>query len=241
MQFFNYEELDSTQTLAKAMLDGKNQDLPFCITAQSQRAGTGRSGKAWSSDEGNFYCSLVLDRLFFYEPKLTPYYSALAVFNLIHKICGKACNLSQLKVKFPNDIMLNGKKLCGILTQSSKDAIIIGIGINIANHPNLEGQPYRATSLTSELAFNNPLQNNQIASELWQIMLGLQNTQPSTLLRGINDILFKKNEEVTITNTRYNKAISGTNKGIDADGSLQVTDGDGNVVSLNFGDVNVDF
>ena len=118
------------------------------IWARQQRAGRGRRGRAWVSPPGNLYLSVVL------RPSCEArcvaqlsFVAALAVLDLVDgPLPGRA------RCKWPNDILVDGGKVAGILLESALrsggrvDWVVLGIGVNLANHPGLEG-PVPSTSL----------------------------------------------------------------------------------------------
>ena len=120
----------STNTILKGLVP---TGLPagFVLAAEKQTSGRGRLGRSFESPEGGLYLSMLL------YPKcrpeetatLTPC-AAVAVSRAIEKVCSLAP-----EIKWPNDLQINGKKLCGILTESSvyggRRYVIIGIGLNV--------------------------------------------------------------------------------------------------------------
>lgn len=149
---FIYEDsLDSTnlEGLRKAF------ELPHgaVIVAETQTAGMGRSGRSWESPKGeNLYFSILLKPTFAKEktPMLT-LVMAVAVARAIAHVTG-----ADAEIKWPNDIILNNKKVCGILTQMqvSKEGetqVIIGTGINVNQQVFDETVLPYATSLQNEV------------------------------------------------------------------------------------------
>jgi BirA family biotin operon repressor/biotin-[acetyl-CoA-carboxylase] ligase len=121
---------------------------PIWVTAERQTAGRGRRGSAWTSEPGNLYASLLVTDAAPspHLPELC-FVVALAVRDAI---CAIAPALGPvLKLKWPNDLLLDGAKIVGILIEAERvgdvTATVIGIGINCAHHP--EGTPYAATDL----------------------------------------------------------------------------------------------
>lgn len=110
------------------------------ITSDEQTGGRGRGGREWVSTSGNLYSSLIYDcgKDLYTSAQLT-FVTSLAVRETIAEFL----KTEDLKCKWPNDVLIEGKKTSGILLESfSKDVdapnyIIIGIGINIAHHPEL--------------------------------------------------------------------------------------------------------
>ncbi len=119
-----FESIDSTNTEAKRLIkSGKKREM--LITAQTQTAGRGRQGKSfYSPKDTGIYLSLVLVRET-PEASITAA-AAAAVCKTLEELTGR-----ELQIKWVNDIYLDGKKVCGILTEALGSAVIIGIGINL--------------------------------------------------------------------------------------------------------------
>lgn len=145
-------EIDSTNEEAKRLGEA-GERAPLWITAERQTAGRGRRGREWVSPSGNFMGTLLL------RPQVSPrkaaelsFVAALAVHDAVDGLLPPALR-SDLKLKWPNDLLHGGKKLAGILLESSGIAggelawLAIGIGINLAQYP--EGLEYPATSLAA--------------------------------------------------------------------------------------------
>ena len=122
------------------------------ITAAEQLSGRGRRGRDWSSPPGNLYASaLVIDPGPPAHMGSLPLVLAVAVRDAIAAL-GLPDGV-ELKIKWPNDILLNGAKCCGLLLESQnladgRMAVVAGCGINIVSHP--EPGLYRATALNRE-------------------------------------------------------------------------------------------
>lgn len=128
-----YKELvDSTNSLAfKLALEGSPEGT--CVVAEAQKAGKGRLNRVWFSPAGeNLYLSVIL------KPRIHPsnvypitFISSLAVCDAVETITSV-----QPTLKWPNDVLINGKKICGTLLELSTEAdmvkfVIVGIGLNI--------------------------------------------------------------------------------------------------------------
>ena len=113
-----YATIDSTMRAAAEL------ELGAVVVADEQTAGQGRHGHAWHSERGvGLYCSIVLTP----QPVLT-LALGLATAEAIAQTTGVACDL-----RWPNDVMLDGKKVAGILVQLTDGRAVAGIGINV-NH-----------------------------------------------------------------------------------------------------------
>lgn len=146
------DRVDSTN--AEAIRLAPSLSGPTWIMARQQTAGRGRRGRAWSDPPGNFAATLVL------RPEGSPadaarlsFVAALAVHDALRQLCGPQLNVA---LKWPNDVLLNGGKLSGILLEStgagaSIQALAIGIGVNLAAAPDtVEPGAVRPVSLQKE-------------------------------------------------------------------------------------------
>ncbi|MDP5305785.1 biotin--[acetyl-CoA-carboxylase] ligase [Paracoccus spongiarum] len=140
------DRVDSTN--AEALRLAAHLAGPAWIMARHQQSGRGRRGRAWCDPPGNFAATLLM------RPQGDPadaarlsFVAALAVHEALLRLCGPSLNLS---LKWPNDVLLNGGKLSGILLESAGSgatvsALAIGIGINLAAAPDGDGIEARAT------------------------------------------------------------------------------------------------
>ena len=145
-----YDTLGSTNAEALTLARG-GEAGPLWVTSARQTAGRGRRGNAWTSEPGNLYASLLLtDAVPAGKAPELCFVAALA----LHDAVGEAIPRlrAKLKVKWPNDLLLDGAKFAGILieaetTQGSSPAVVIGFGVNCAHHPG--DTPYPATDLAA--------------------------------------------------------------------------------------------
>jgi BirA family biotin operon repressor/biotin-[acetyl-CoA-carboxylase] ligase len=141
--FQAFDELSSTQDIAiAAARDGAPG--PLAVVAKRQTAGRGRAGRAWTAPEGNLNFSAML------RPKPAPLiaaaWSLLAGVAVYEAIAARLPAPNRLMLKWPNDVLLNGAKLAGVLIDSSLaldgtvDWVVIGVGVNVASAPRVEGR-----------------------------------------------------------------------------------------------------
>lgn len=155
-----YRSVESTQTIALRLAEQWVDNLHgTVIVAEDQRKGRGRMGRIWISQHGGIYLSIILQpKLKAAQITILPLLSALSVCDVIKKMT----NLNA-KVKWPNDVVIDGRKVSGILLDISTEAdkinfVVIGIGVN-ANiditkiHSDIKKSTgfYGITSLQNEL------------------------------------------------------------------------------------------
>ncbi len=152
---YHYELLDSTNKKAKELAEAGCPHGTL-VTAAGQEAGVGRRGRTWSSESGQgIYMSMVLrPQLPTENASMLTLVAAMAVSKAIYGII-KDCGIFPF-IKWPNDIVIRGKKVCGILTEMSTkngeiDYIVIGIGINVHNRHFPENIEHMATSIELEI------------------------------------------------------------------------------------------
>lgn len=148
-QVHYFVETSSTMNIAKELVKGGAKEKTIVI-AESQTCGRGRLGREWLSPEGGIYVTLIL------KPKISPIYAprinlmaSIAVARVIRNRYGLKADL-----KWPNDVLIRGKKVCGVLAEMETETDVInfvnlGIGIN-ANTP-ISQYARIATSLKEEL------------------------------------------------------------------------------------------
>jgi BirA family transcriptional regulator, biotin operon repressor / biotin---[acetyl-CoA-carboxylase] ligase len=102
------------------------------LHAERQTAGRGRMARDWASPVGNLYASTII-RLRPDDPPAPTL--ALVAAVALHRVV-KACVAATLK--WPNDVMVEGSKLSGILLERAGDAVVAGFGVNLASHPDLD-------------------------------------------------------------------------------------------------------
>lgn len=120
------EETDSTNRVAKELSAG-GAPHGTLVAASRQTAGRGRMGRSFFSPEGGIYMSVLLRPRCAPEelPLVTPM-AAVAVSETVDRLCGTGTG-----IKWVNDVVLSGKKLCGILTELCPDGgVVVGIGLN---------------------------------------------------------------------------------------------------------------
>ena len=156
LKIVNFEKVSSTNDVAMDLIKKKNKKVGF-VCSKLQTKGRGTYGKKWISQKGNLFVTI-----FFQIKKKYPPFSEFAIINsiLISNVIKKYCK--NISLKYPNDIFVNKKKICGtlqeIITSKKKKFLIIGIGINVVSSPNFKNK-YKTTSIFAE-SQNNPTIND---------------------------------------------------------------------------------
>ena len=148
-EIFKFESVTSTNDAAINLIKEEKKEIG-CIYANTQTKGRGTRGKEWISTQGNLFGSI-----FFPLKKNYPPFNEFSIINpvIISSVIEHFCERKNISFKWPNDVFVNGKKICGILqeliTSNSKKFLVIGIGVNIVSNPNINTK-YQTTNILSE-------------------------------------------------------------------------------------------
>lgn len=238
------DEVDSTNDEAARQL-ATGRAAPFVILARRQIRGRGRRGRLWHSEpNGNLYSS------FAFRPRLSP--DRMAIFTLWMgvNICELIANFSKLTpgLKWPNDILFDGRKAGGMLTEARIDAdeihdLVFGLGLNVngasAAWPGELAR--RATSLAEQAA--TPLDLNRFTAALvGRVLLAYEQFVAGDHAATFAD-LWQRYDVLrgqTITLLHGEQRISGTAMGIDDAGSLLIRAPSGRLQRFHAGDVTIE-
>jgi BirA family transcriptional regulator, biotin operon repressor / biotin---[acetyl-CoA-carboxylase] ligase len=234
------DQVGSTNTEAFARArDGEKG--PLWIVARRQTQGRGRSGRHWTSVDGNLYASL-LQRLTCSPAHLhqLSLVAGVAVVDAVAAVAG-AKPVPGLRLKWPNDVLIGDAKCVGILAESqigergAEITAVIGIGINLVSHPT---DLRRATTDLADhgviiapeamLAALAPSLEGWLAA--WDSGRGFPRVRAAWLGRG-----GKFGESLSVDTGK--ERIAGTFVDLDADGALLMRDGQGAQRRVTFGDV----
>lgn len=145
-RLYSLAEVDSTNNWAKARLRELSHLDAVC--AASQTAGKGRLGRGWANAGPQALYYTIVCKTPLADPASLPLLASLAAAGAVREEFGLAC-----QIKWPNDLLAGGKKLCGILCEATPDGIVCGIGVNLLQSAAFfaaEGLPY-ATSVAAAL------------------------------------------------------------------------------------------
>lgn len=233
-------EITSTNQLTQQLAaEGASEGL--VVLAEAQTSGRGRLGRRWESPAGvNIYCSVLL------KPKIPPhkapqltFLTAVAVAETLRELCGL-----DARVKWPNDVLVGGRKIAGLLNELSAEteqihSLILGVGINV----NMTGEQfpddlrYPATSVQIETG--KPQLRLPLVKQLLQ---RIDSHYAEFLAQGFAPLrrrwerlfdLLDRQVEVDLGN----RVISGVVGGLEPDGALKLFLPDGSVERVLAGDV----
>ena len=202
------------------------------LRAEAQTAGRGRQGREWVSRTGNLYASTLV-RLRVGDPP-APTLALLSAVALEEAISLLGVR-DGLRIKWPNDLLLGGAKVAGILLERSGDAVVIGFGVNCAHHPDL---PDRATTSLAEHRHPvDPAVLVETLGETFARWLDVWRGQGIAPVR--TRWLARAHAMGTALTARLadGQAIDGLFAGLDEDGALRLRLADGTVRVIHAADV----
>lgn len=223
-RIIRYHRVASTQDTAKRYI---HERCELAVAAISQNKGRGRQGRTWYSPRGGLYVSLLL----FPDRRLTsiPLLASLCIIRTL-----EAFGFSKLLVHWPNDVLLNNRKVCGIVCERYRGAVICGIGLNV-NIERFGPRLSNATSLKLQAGTDFDI------SEILEILIGKFNELYSELqARGLRvkevlNYISGLGEPVEVVTAKG--IIKGTVYNIDDDWALLLRDELGIIKKFYYGDV----
>ncbi len=232
--WLDYDEIDSTNNAALKLSQTLPAGTKAVITAVRQTAGRGRRGRNWKSMEGNLFMSLI-DEADMKDLGKMVFMSALCLLQTIKKLApdGRA----DVKLKWPNDVLLNGGKVSGILFEKGAGRFfVVGIGVNIVAVPPPEGMLYPVSCLKNAEILTNRTIFLKNYLEIWN---KTRDTWRQKGFEPIREMWLENvkglNEEISVINE--NSAKKGIFTGVDEDGALLLKTADEKLFKVRAGDV----
>jgi biotin-[acetyl-CoA-carboxylase] ligase BirA-like protein len=235
----HFNEVTSTNDVAKE-LAAKGAEEGTVVVSERQTLGRGRLGREWASPQGGMWFSMVL------RPKVAPkdaskltFVAAVAVTKLIREMFDL-----EAEIKWPNDILIGGKKVCGILTETSTkgdavDFVVAGVGINANVSLNSFSEELRdsLTSLKKELKeeINREKFMRALLEELERYYVMFTQKKFDLILGEWRNLAGFLGQYVEIKS--FDEEFIGRAVDVDQDGALMVKLRDGTVKKVLSGDI----
>jgi BirA family biotin operon repressor/biotin-[acetyl-CoA-carboxylase] ligase len=240
-KILSFHSVKSTNDIA-AQMAAKGAAEGTVITAEKQTLGRGRLGRSWHSPEKvGAYISIIL------RPKITPdkapglsIMTALAAADTFEKQCP-----GKIKIKWPNDVLINKRKISGVLTElytdkNKTDYIIVGIGININQKPNDFPKSVKKTATSLRQATGRKMNRAELTAEFLKCFereyKSYQKNQLAGSIKRIRSYSSLLGQTLTLR-TGANR-ITGQAVDIDKTGAL-IIERDGEQITLSGGEVTI--
>jgi BirA family biotin operon repressor/biotin-[acetyl-CoA-carboxylase] ligase len=233
-------ETGSTNGLAMELaLQGAAEGT--AVVAEAQTAGKGRRGRSWVSPRGNLYLSVVLrPAVPVYKAPLITLMGAVAVASAIRKHLGVPA-----AIKWPNDILISGKKVCGLLTEMSAEPdrirhIVLGIGVNVNMDLRVLPSDIRSRSTTLAAEAGRSIDRTKLLKALlteldhWYRCFLRKEADVIVAWQELNETIGKR-----VAVSGAGDILEGKAAGVDAEGRLILQLDDGTVRQVAAGDVTI--
>ena len=239
-KIYSYEDVSSTMTIAKELAAEGAQDGTV-VLAETQNVGRGRLGRSWHSPKGGIWMSIIL------RPSVSLEETPLITLAAGIGVCKAIRTLYSMNpgLKWPNDVIVNTKKVCGILTEGCIESgitkfAILGIGVNLNFSNDLlpkDLNQYASTLLSESGQHINSIDFlSQLIKELNSVFKDLGNNK-------LNIIKSWRNFSVTIGKevlaTGKDNIIEGIAKDVTSDGSLVIETKQGEFIEVRSGEVSL--
>ncbi|GAA4271092.1 biotin--[acetyl-CoA-carboxylase] ligase [Aquimarina gracilis] len=224
MDIIKVDAIDSTNAFLRELNRQKQFDGPVCVMAKEQLAGKGQMGTVWQSEPGkNLTCSVFMQvkGIELVEQFFISIAVSLAVCDALNDLL-----ITKLSIKWPNDILSDRKKICGILIENvvkngSLNGAIIGIGINV-NQLEFDNLP-QAGSLKKILGKDLEIEEvlDVLLTKLEQRFTQLTTSSFAMLKKEYERLLFRRNKPSTFLDAEGNSFV-GIIQSVNNEGKLQV-------------------
>ena len=229
-------ELDSTNAeLSRRLAGGENPREGHWIVADRQTAGRGRLGRDWLDGRGNFMGStLVLCD----ETDPPPQTLALVAGVALHAcLSQQLAKPARLMLKWPNDVLLDGAKLAGILLERIGDAVVIGIGVNLAVAPDVAGRKVTSLAAHGVKTFRDRFAFD-LAMATGEAIAAWRNDGLAATIERWSRHGPARGAPIRV-DLSESERVEGTFAGLDGDGALRIRLEDGSSRAIHAGEVSL--
>jgi BirA family biotin operon repressor/biotin-[acetyl-CoA-carboxylase] ligase len=230
-----FDEIDSTNAEARRRAEA-GEGGPLWITALRQTAGRGRRGRSWDTGPGNLAATLLLTSdLPPAEAAQISFVAALAVADLARSYVPA----DLVRLKWPNDVLIGGRKACGILVESGRRPdgrlwLAVGVGVNLAHAPQDTERP--ATSFAAHGAVPTPAEALDRLSEVFAGWLAAWEARGFSAIAEAWTVRAHGLGQPCVARLG-SEAVEGVAEGLDDDGALRLRLADGAIRRITAGDV----
>ena len=236
-----YKSLESTNKTAKEMaVAGARHGT--VIISDCQTMGRGRYSRSFFSPSGGLYMSLILrpEVLHFENPTLVTAFAAVSVCEAIESISEKVP-----KIKWVNDIFIDGKKVCGILTEAVTDFesggldwVVLGIGINVYTRTEEFPSDLQASATSIYPDKKTKGVRNKLSAEIINRILGFETTPGDTeIFEKYKKRLMMLGKEITVIQNQLEYRATAID--VDSVGHLIVKNKNGEIITLSSGEIRI--
>jgi len=223
------DEIDSTNRLARDLAERPDVLTPLLVVSPNQIAGRGRRGKAWYSDAGTLTFSVLLSGDDLADSRERWSQLALAAGVALRDVVHELVVPADVRVKWPNDVYVDGGKVAGILIESAgraSDKVVVGIGLNVATDLSAADATIRPNARSLRDYLDKPMPTLDILPaiiERLRFRIDQWSSDSSEMLADFSSHCFLTGRDVVIDQNGH--AVAGRCVGINSNGQLLVKKG----------------
>lgn len=235
MEITFYNEIDSTNSEAKRLVDA-GKAPGFAVAARRQTAGRGRFDRVWQTPDGNLALTFAIPApLSRADLPTLALMTGLALHDILQPLLQDD---DSVKIKWPNDMLVNGHKVSGTLIELVGKVLYIGIGVNLISRP--ENVPYETFSLGDKVKISLE-ELAQALTQCWNAYLHQWlESGFAPMCDRYNAHLYGRDETLRISLDRdRTEWASGICTGVTREGHICLRGQDGKVASYNAGDIDI--
>ena len=231
------EETGSTNAdLLQRLASGEAITEGYWLRAERQTGGRGRLGRKWESPAGNLFCSTQVALRDSDHPAHTlSFVAGLAVADMLRR---SLFDHTPIMLKWPNDALVSGAKIAGILLERSGDSVVVGIGVNVSYAPEVPGR--QTTSILYENGKHGgspELVLSILADEFAQRLSQWRQEPLAQTLDAWTNAAHPIGSQLTVGSG--DEAVTGAFAGLDGDGALLLRLANGAIRTIHAGDVSM--
>jgi len=236
-EILTFDEIDSTNAEARRRAEA-GETGPLWIAARRQTGGRGRRGRPWETGVGNLAATLLITTA---KPPIEAAQVAFVAALAVADLAAAYADPSLVTMKWPNDVLIEGRKVAGILVESGRQAkglswLAVGVGVNLAQGPQSAERP--ATSFAAETATAPPTPAEALdrLAAAFAVWLAVWDNQGfSAIAQAWTQRAFGLGEACHAHLGA--EVVDGVAEGLDPDGALRLRLADGTVRRITAGDV----
>tara|TARA_Y100000310_G_C20702467_1_gene831164 strand:- start:5135 stop:5863 length:729 start_codon:yes stop_codon:yes gene_type:complete len=233
-EFYHFNTLSSTNDKAKILIKGGKYNI--VVVAEKQKKGRGKFNRGWSSELGGLYMTIALKEDDLDNVRYLTFIAAVSVAKTIKKI-----TKLNAQVKWPNDVLIDDKKVCGILTETitnkNNNYALIGIGVNVNQKKFGKNLIKKTTSLKLETNKNYDIKKLSKAiikefNSLYKYYTNKKYTEIIKIWKKYSHTLGRKIRAKTLSGTYVGEAVD-----VDSDCNLMLKLSNGKLKKIVEGDI----
>lgn len=233
-----HPQIGSTNDRARQLAAAADTPTPYLVVAERQTAGRGRGDNRWWTGRGSLAFSLLVQAPVSVPRREFGLFALAAGSAVCDAVVGHTGNRLQPMLRWPNDVLLQRRKLAGILVETTPgNHLVIGIGVNVNNSSEDAPALVRSRLVTLRDVLGTWLDRTRLLAELVALVLkrmGPERWQPSDVARRAHRLCADRGRSMTVD--RGGTRVSGVCRGISADGAL-LLEVDGRLKSVFSGSV----